>query len=68
MRKKRVVMIIDYEIDGGFLGETAKFNSLQAQIEKITDADKDVVYWDMDMKERRGNSRPKLSEWKFKKS
>ena len=35
MRKKRVVMIIDYEIDGGFLGETAKFNSLQAQIEKI---------------------------------
>lgn len=68
MKKKRAVIIIDYEIDGGFTGETAKYNSLKAQIAKITDADKDVAYWDMDMKDRRGDNRPKVSEWKFRKN
>ena len=64
--KKRAVIIIDYEIDGGFTETNDKYQSLKDKLVAITDADKDVVFWDIDLKDRRGDAKPDISKMKFR--
>lgn len=64
--KKRAVIIIDYEIDGGFIEASEKYQSLNDKLVAITDADKDVVFWGIDLKDRRGDAKPDISKMKFR--
>lgn len=65
--KARGVILIDFEFDN--LKEAAAAQErLERAMEDLVRGDRHVVYYQSDMKERRGDNRPDLRQMKFRTS
>ena len=66
--KCRGIVVIDYEVEGGFLEAAEEQTKLQDAIAAIVDGNKRVVFHQVDMKERRGDQTPDIKTMKFRNS
>ncbi len=66
--KARGLVVIDYDIDGGFLEAAEEQKKLEAAIASIVKDNKRVVFHQVDMKERRGDKTPDIKAMKFRNS
>ena len=66
--KARGIVIIDYNIDGGFREAAEEQSRLEEAIAAIVKGNKRVVFHQVDMKERRGDQSPDISKMKFRQN
>jgi len=66
--KARGLVVIDYDIDGGFLEAAEEQKKLETAIASIVKDNKRVVFHQVDMKERRGDKTPDIKTMKFRNS
>ena len=66
--KARGIVVIDYDIDGGFKEAAEEQEKLEQAISEITKNNKRVVFHQVDMKERRGDQSPDISKMKFRQN
>ena len=66
MMKARGIVVIDYDIDGGFKEAAVEQVKLEQAIASIVDGNKCVVHHQVDMKERRGEKTMDISKMKFR--
>jgi len=65
--KCRAVVVIDYTIEGGsFRAAADEQDKLEQAIAEIVKDNKNVVFHQVDMKERRGDQSPDISKMKFR--
>tara|TARA_R110000868_G_scaffold61837_1_gene187622 strand:+ start:2462 stop:2665 length:204 start_codon:yes stop_codon:yes gene_type:complete len=64
--KARGIVVLDYEIEGGFKEAAEEQEKLEAAIAAIVKGNARVVYSQVDMKERRGDVPPDISKMKFR--
>jgi hypothetical protein len=64
--KARGIVVIDYEIEGGFKEAAEEQDKLEKAIASIVDKNKNVVFHQVDMKERRGDKTMDISKMKFR--
>ena len=64
--KARGIVVIDYDIDGGFKEAAEEEQRLEEAISKIVKDNKRVVFHQVDMKERRGDVPPDIKKMKFR--
>lgn len=65
--KARGIVLIDYDIEGGFLEAAEEQRKLQEAIENIVKNNKRVVFHQVDMKERRDTGTPPdITKMKFR--
>jgi hypothetical protein len=64
--KARGIVIIDYDIDGGFREVADEQDKLEGAIASITKGNKRVVFHQVAMKERRGDVPPDIEKMKFR--
>jgi len=66
--KCRGIVVIDYNIEGSFLEAAEEQKKLQEAIGSICKGNKRVTYYQVDMKERRGDQSPDIKSMKFRNS
>ena len=66
--KCRGIVVIDYDLDGGFLVAAEEQKKLEDAIASIVKGNKRVVFHQVDMKERRGDQTPDIKSMKFRNS
>ena len=66
--KCRGIVVIDYDINGGFLEAAEEQKKLEDAISSIVKNNKRVVFHQVDMKERRGDQSPDIKNMKFRNS
>lgn len=66
--KARAVIVIDYNIEGGFKEAAAEQDKIEIAVAEIVKGNPNVVFHDVDMKERRGDTPPDISKMKFRNS
>jgi len=66
--KARGIVVIDYEIEGGFKEAAEEQQRLEEAISSIVKGNKRVVFHQVDMKERRGEQSPDISKMKFRQN
>jgi|TARA_R100000541_G_scaffold47607_1_gene54647 hypothetical protein len=66
--KARAVVIIDYNIEGGFKEAAAEQTRIEESIAAIVKDNKNVIFHQVDMKERRGDKSPDITQMKFRNS
>ena len=66
--KCRGLVVLDYEIEGGFLEAAEEQKKLEDAIASIVKNNKRVVFHQVDMKERRGDQSPDIKNMKFRNS
>jgi len=66
--KARGIVVIDYDIDGGFREAAEEQARLEEAIANIVKGNKRVVFHQVDMKERRGDQSPDISKMKFRQN
>jgi hypothetical protein len=66
--KCRGIVVIDYDINGGFLEAAEEQKKLEDAIASIVKNNKRVVFHQVDMKERRGDQSPDIKNMKFRNS
>jgi hypothetical protein len=66
--KARGIVVIDYDIDGGFREAAEEQSRLEEAIAGIVKGNKRVVFHQVDMKERRGDQSPDISKMKFRQN
>lgn len=64
--KARGIVVIDYEIEGGFKEAAEEQDRLEEAVAGIVKGNKRVVFHQVDMKERRGDVSPDISKMKFR--
>lgn len=64
--KIRAIAIIDLDIKGGFREAADVEDSLNAAIKKFCDSNKDVVTYQCEVRDRRGDKAPDISKMKFR--
>jgi hypothetical protein len=64
--KIRAISIIDMEIEGGFREAADIEDSLNAAIKKFCDSNKDVVTYQTEVRDRRGDKGVDISKMKFR--
>lgn len=64
--KARGIVVIDYEIEGGFKEAAEEQDRLEDAVAGIVKGNKRVVFHQVDMKERRGDQSPDISKMKFR--
>ena len=64
--KIRAISIIDMEIEGGFREAADIEDSLNAVIKSFCDSNKDVVAYQCEVRDRRGDKAPDISKMKFR--
>lgn len=64
--KARGIVVLDYEIEGGFKEAAEEQAKLEEAIAQIVRGNKRVVFHQVDMKERRGDQTPDISKMKFR--
>jgi hypothetical protein len=62
------VIIIDFEVNGGFKEAGEQQTALEAAIADFVKDNSSVVFHQVDMKERRGDNPPNISKMKFRNS
>tara|TARA_B100000780_G_C21118735_1_gene452941 strand:- start:1573 stop:1776 length:204 start_codon:yes stop_codon:yes gene_type:complete len=66
--KCRGIVVIDYDLGGGFLVAAEEQKKLEDAIASIVKNNKRVVFHQVDMKERRGDQSPDIKNMKFRNS
>lgn len=66
--KARGIVIIDFEFEGGFKEAGEQQVALEEAVRNLVTGNKTVVYHQVDMKERRGDTPPDISKMKFRNS
>ena len=67
--KLRALVLLDYDIpEGGLIEGAEEQIRLQAEIDKYVSMSKNIVYSTIDMRERRGDSKPDLKKMKFRQT
>lgn len=66
--KARGIVVIDYTIEGGFREAAEEQEKLERAIAEIVQGNKNVVFHQVDMKERRGEQSPDISKMKFRQN
>jgi hypothetical protein len=66
--KARGIVVIDYDIDGGFREAAEEQSRLEEAVAAIVKGNKRVVFHQVDMKERRGDQSPDISKMKFRQN
>jgi hypothetical protein len=64
--KARGIVVIDYDIEGGFKEAAEEQAKLEMAIQDIVKGNKRVVFHQVDMKERRGDVPPDITKMKFR--
>jgi len=64
--KARGIVVIDYEIEGGFKEAAAEQDKLEKAVAGIVSGNRNVVFHQVDMKERRGEKTMDISKMKFR--
>ena len=64
--KARGIVVIDYDIEGGFKEAAEEQAKLEQAILDIVKGNKRVVFHQVDMKERRGDVPPDITKMKFR--
>lgn len=64
--KARGIVIVDYDIEGGFREAAQEQEKLEAAIKEIVQGNNRVVFHQVDMRERRGDVPPDISKMKFR--
>lgn len=66
--KARGLILIDYELPGGFSDAAEEEKRLQQAMNDLVRGNNRVVYYQCDIKERRGDGRPDLKKLKIRTS
>lgn len=66
--KARGVIIVDFEFQNGFKEAGEQQVALEQAVANFVTGNQSVVYHQVDMKERRGDSAPDISKMKFRNS
>lgn len=66
--KARGLILIDYELPGGFRDAAEEEKRLQDAMNDLVRGNNRVVYYQCDIKERRGDGRPDLKKLKIRTS
>ena len=66
--KARGVVIIDYDLPGGYKDAYEQEERLKKAIDYLVKGNNKVVYHAVDLRERRGNSIPDIKKMKIRKS
>jgi hypothetical protein len=66
--KARGLILIDYELPGGFKDAAEEQSRLEAAMKELTRGNPRVVYQQCDIKERRGESHPDITKLKIRTS
>jgi len=67
--KLRALVLLDYDIpEGGLIEGAEEQKRLQAEIDKYVSMSKNIVYSTVDMRERRGDTKPDLKKMKFRQT
>ena len=64
--KARGIVVLDYDIEGGFKEAAEEQERLEKAIAEIVKGNKRVVFHQVDMKERRGDTPPDITKMKFR--
>jgi len=64
--KARGIVIIDYELPGGFIEAADEQQKLQKLVDELVRGNPRVVYHEVDIRERRGNQKPDLKKMKIR--
>ena len=64
--KARGIVVIDYDIEGGFKEAAQEQEKLENAIAEIVKDNERVVFHQVDMKERRGDNPPDITKMKFR--
>lgn len=64
--KTRAIIVIDFELEGGFKEAAEEQAALEEQVEQIVRNKSNVVFHAVDMRERRGDGRIDLKSMKFR--
>ena len=64
-KKMRLVAAIDFDLPD-YIEVAKRQEKFQQMLEEFVNADKSVVWYDCDFKERRGNDHPDLKVMKFR--
>ena len=66
MTKIRGIIVVDMDIDGGFKDCAKAEESLENVIKDFVRGNKDVIHWQVQCRERRGDIPPDISKMKFR--
>jgi len=66
--KARGLILIDYELTGGFKEAAEEQARLEAAMKELTRGNPRVVYQQCDIKERRGDAHPDITKLKIRTS
>lgn len=66
--KARGLILIDYDLPGGFTDAADEERRLKQAMEDLVRGNNRVVYYQCDIKERRGDVRPDLKKLKIRTS
>tara|TARA_X000001382_G_scaffold105821_1_gene81113 strand:+ start:208 stop:411 length:204 start_codon:yes stop_codon:yes gene_type:complete len=64
--KTRAIVIIDYDIEGGFREVADEQDTLEEAVKGVIKGNKRVTYHQVVMKERRGDVPPDIEKMKFR--
>jgi predicted Rdx family selenoprotein len=64
--KCRGICIIDFSVEGGFKEAAKEEAALEAAIRDLVNGNKNVVHYQVEMRERRGDAPPDLKKMKFR--
>tara|TARA_R100001377_G_scaffold80986_1_gene60215 strand:+ start:172 stop:375 length:204 start_codon:yes stop_codon:yes gene_type:complete len=66
--KARAVVIIDLDIQGGFKEAALEQEKIEQAVAAIVKDNPNVIYHQVDMKERRGDKKVDITQMKFRNS
>ena len=64
--KCRGICIIDFSVEGGFKEAAKEEAALEAAIRDLVNGNTNVVHYQVEMRERRGDAAPDLKKMKFR--
>ena len=64
--KARGLILIDYELPGGFVDAAEEQKRLQETMDNLTRGNNRVTYFQCDIKERRGDGKPDIKKLKIR--
>lgn len=64
--KARAIVVVDYDLPGGFIEAAQEQQKLQDAVDNLVRGNPRVVYHEVDIRERRGNTKPDIKRMKLK--
>jgi hypothetical protein len=64
--KARGIVVIDYELPGGFIEAADEQKKLQEAVRELVKGNPRVIYHEVDVRERRGEGKPDIKRMKLR--